>query len=43
MEESAKTLAGLGVEPLMTNGTVARQRQQATPDPFEIKAKELAQ
>lgn len=29
MEESAKTLAALGVEPLMTGGTVARQRQQA--------------
>lgn len=44
MEESAKTLAGLGVEPLMTNGTVARQRQQAGHTiPFEIQAKELAQ
>ena len=29
MEESAKTLGALGVEPLMTNGTVQRQRQQA--------------
>ncbi|WP_179505553.1 MULTISPECIES: NAD(P)-dependent oxidoreductase [unclassified Sphingomonas] len=29
MEESAKTLIGLGVEPLMTTGTVARQRSQA--------------
>lgn len=27
MEESAKTLEALGVEPLMTRGTVARQRQ----------------
>lgn len=29
MEESAKTLAGLGVEPVMTNGTVRRQREMA--------------
>lgn len=29
MEESAKTLAALGVEPLMTTGTVRRQRKQA--------------
>ena len=29
MEESAKTLTALGVEPLMTNGTVQRQREQA--------------
>ena len=29
MEESAKTLQGLGVEPVMTRGTVARQRQAA--------------
>jgi hypothetical protein len=29
MEESAKTLEGLGVEPLMTTGTVARQREMA--------------
>jgi 3-hydroxyisobutyrate dehydrogenase-like beta-hydroxyacid dehydrogenase len=29
MEESAKTLAALGVEPLMTAGTVHRQREQA--------------
>jgi 3-hydroxyisobutyrate dehydrogenase-like beta-hydroxyacid dehydrogenase len=27
MEQSAITLAELGIEPLMTNGTVARQRQ----------------
>ena len=30
MEESAKTLAGLGVEPVMTVGTVRRQREMAT-------------
>lgn len=36
MEESAKTLTALGVEPLMTRSTVARQRQQAgQPIPFE--------
>lgn len=29
MEESAKTLASLGIEPLMTAGTVARQREMA--------------
>jgi 3-hydroxyisobutyrate dehydrogenase-like beta-hydroxyacid dehydrogenase len=29
MEESARTLAALGVEPVMTNGTVRRQREQA--------------
>lgn len=29
MEESAKTLASLGVEPVMTSGTVRRQREQA--------------
>jgi 3-hydroxyisobutyrate dehydrogenase-like beta-hydroxyacid dehydrogenase len=29
MEESAKTLAELGVEPIMTAGTVRRQRAQA--------------
>jgi len=29
MEESAKTLAALGVEPLLTAGTVRRQREQA--------------
>lgn len=29
MEESAKTLSALGVEPLMTTGTVQRQREQA--------------
>ena len=29
MEESALTLAALGVEPLMTRGTVARQREMA--------------
>lgn len=30
MEEAAKTLAALGVEPVMTNGTVQRQRAAAT-------------
>ena len=29
MEESAKTLAALGVEPVMTRGTVIRQRNAA--------------
>jgi hypothetical protein len=29
MEESAKTLVALGVEPLMTRGTVARQAAMA--------------
>jgi hypothetical protein len=29
MEESAKTLESLGVAPLMTRGTVARQREMA--------------
>ena len=29
MEESAKTLQGLGIEPVMTRGTVVRQRQAA--------------
>ncbi len=29
MEESAKTLASLGVEPVMTSGTVRRQREMA--------------
>ena len=31
MEESAKTLLGLGVEPVMTRGTVERQREAAKP------------
>jgi 3-hydroxyisobutyrate dehydrogenase-like beta-hydroxyacid dehydrogenase len=36
MEESAKTLQGLGVDPVMTRGTVVRQRQAAkhSPSPF---------
>lgn len=36
MEESAKTLTGLGIEPLMTGGTVQRQRGMAgrTPEDF---------
>jgi anthranilate phosphoribosyltransferase len=29
MEESAKTLAALGIDPVMTAGTVRRQREQA--------------
>ena len=29
MEEVAKTLTALGVQPLMTNGTVIRQREMA--------------
>jgi len=29
MEESAKTLIGLGIEPMMTSGTVLRQREMA--------------
>lgn len=29
MEESCKTLIGLGIEPVMTSGTVTRQREQA--------------
>ena len=32
MEESAKTLQGLGVEPVMTRGTVALQREAARTD-----------
>jgi 3-hydroxyisobutyrate dehydrogenase-like beta-hydroxyacid dehydrogenase len=36
MEESAKTLAALGIEPIMTVGTVRRQREQAG-KPFERK------
>ncbi|MDP3552068.1 MAG: DUF1932 domain-containing protein [Novosphingobium sp.] len=42
MEESAKTLEALGVEPLMTNATVRRQREQAgktiqfTPERTEV-------
>ncbi|HEU4650271.1 MAG TPA: DUF1932 domain-containing protein, partial [Croceibacterium sp.] len=32
MEESAKTLQGLGVEPVMTRGTVELQRQAAKKD-----------
>jgi hypothetical protein len=29
MEESCKTLESLGIEPVMTSGTVRRQREQA--------------
>jgi hypothetical protein len=32
MEESAKTLSALGVEPVMTDGTVRRQRELAGKD-----------
>jgi len=43
MEESAKTLESLGIEPLMTRGTVARQRQIGTlgidPVPETLDAK----
>ena len=35
MEEVAKTLGALGIEPLMTNGTIQRQRAMAQK---EIKA-----
>lgn len=33
MEESAKTLIGLGIEPLMTSGTIVRQRNAAAKAP----------
>lgn len=43
MEESAKTLESLGVEPLMTRGTIARQRALGglgiSPVPETLKAK----
>jgi len=32
MEESAKTLQGLGIEPVMTRGTAALQSQAANKD-----------
>ncbi|MBW4330798.1 DUF1932 domain-containing protein [Stakelama sp. CBK3Z-3] len=35
MEESARTLSALGVEPIMTNGTVFRQREAAQPEEAE--------
>ncbi|MFM5907866.1 MAG: DUF1932 domain-containing protein, partial [Novosphingobium sp.] len=38
MEESARTLSGLGVEPIMTAGTVRRQRALAG-NPIERSAK----
>ncbi|WP_225009329.1 NAD(P)-dependent oxidoreductase [Novosphingobium percolationis] len=41
MEESAKTLSSLGVEPMMTSGTVRRQRVQAG-SPIETPAKPAA-
>jgi hypothetical protein len=31
MEESARTLEGLGIEPVMTRGTIVRQRRAAKP------------
>ncbi|MFM5914667.1 MAG: DUF1932 domain-containing protein [Chakrabartia godavariana] len=43
MEESAKTLEALGIEPLMTRGTIARQRQigslNISPIPETLDAK----
>ena len=38
MEESAKTLLGLGVEPIMTRGTVERQRRAAKSKHERIEA-----
>ncbi|WCT76451.1 NAD(P)-dependent oxidoreductase [Novosphingobium humi] len=40
MEESAKTLTGLGIEPMMTNGTVLRQREMAGRKERLIEGKE---
>lgn len=40
MEESAKTLTGLGIEPMMTNGTVLRQRDMAGRKERLIEGKE---
>jgi len=40
MEESAKTLIGLGIEPMMTNGTVLRQRDMAGRTERLIEGKE---
>ncbi|WDF73811.1 NAD(P)-dependent oxidoreductase [Novosphingobium sp. KACC 22771] len=40
MEESAKTLTGLGIEPMMTNGTVLRQREMAGRQERLIEGKE---
>ncbi|NOW46547.1 3-hydroxyisobutyrate dehydrogenase-like beta-hydroxyacid dehydrogenase [Novosphingobium sp. SG751A] len=40
MEESAKTLTGLGIEPMMTNGTVLRQREMAGRTERLIEGKE---
>jgi 3-hydroxyisobutyrate dehydrogenase-like beta-hydroxyacid dehydrogenase len=43
MEESAKTLAALGVEPVMTRGTVRRQRDMAGKADLFSQEKEAAQ
>ena len=43
MEESAKTLIGLGVEPVMTSGTVRRQRELAGKADLFLQEKEAAQ
>jgi 3-hydroxyisobutyrate dehydrogenase-like beta-hydroxyacid dehydrogenase len=43
MEESAKTLIGLGVEPVMTSGTVRRQREMAGKADLFSQKKEAAQ
>jgi predicted enzyme related to lactoylglutathione lyase len=43
MEESAKTLIGLGVEPVMTSGTVRRQRELAGKTDLFSQEKEAAQ
>lgn len=43
MEESCKTLEGLGIEPVMTSGTVRRQREQAGKTiQFNIERTEVA-
>jgi 3-hydroxyisobutyrate dehydrogenase-like beta-hydroxyacid dehydrogenase len=43
MEESAKTLEGLGIEPVMTSGTVKRQRDMAGKTiQFNIERTEVA-
>lgn len=43
MEESAKTLIGLGVEPVMTSGTVRRQRELAGRADLFSEEREAAQ
>ncbi len=42
MEESAKTLLGLGVEPVMTRGTVQRQRAEAQASRTRLVSSETA-